>query len=144
LIFYGLAAPLSGRFVDRVGPLRVAAIGLLITAAGSGLAAASHSAWQLDLFLGVVSGVGTGLIGTVLGAAIANRWFLKNRSMVVGLFGALMSAGQLLFIPLLSAISLSQGWRTTTWCLAGTLAVAAGVAAPSIKRTQRPIALAVA
>ena len=99
LIFYGLAAPLSGKFVDRVGPRKVAALGLLITASGSALAAVSNSGWQLDLFLGVVSGIGTGLIGSVLGAAIANRWFVTNRSMVVGLFGALMSAGQLLFIP---------------------------------------------
>ena len=124
LIFYGLAAPLSGRFVDRVGPRRVATIGLLITAAGSALAAGSSSGWQLDLFLGVVSGIGTGLIGSVLGAAIANRWFATNRSMVVGLFGALMSGGQLLFIPLLSSISLSQGWRAATWWLAGLAAVA--------------------
>lgn len=124
LIFYGLAAPLSGRFVDRVGPRRVATIGLLITAVGSALAAVSNSGWQLDLFLGVVSGIGTGLIGSVLGAAIANRWFATNRSMVVGLFGGLMSAGQLLFIPLLSGIGLSHGWRTATWWLAGLAAAA--------------------
>jgi MFS family permease len=124
LIFYGLAAPLSGRFVDRVGPRKVAAMGLLITAAGSALAAASNSGWQLDLFLGVISGIGTGLIGSVLGAAIANRWFVTNRSMIVGLFGALMSAGQLLFIPLLSRVSLSYGWRTATWGLAGLAAAA--------------------
>ena len=124
LIFYGLAAPLSGRFVDRVGPRKVAAMGLLITAAGSALAATSNSGWHLDLFLGVVSGIGTGLIGSVLGAAIANRWFVTNRSMIVGLFGALMSAGQLLFIPLLSRVSLSYGWRTATWGLAGLAAAA--------------------
>ncbi len=124
LIFYGLAAPLSGRFVDRVGPRKVATLGLLVTAAGSALAAVANSGWQLDLFLGVVSGIGTGLIGSVLGAAIANRWFVTNRSMVVGLFGALMSAGQLLFIPLLSSISLSYGWRTATWGLAGLAAAA--------------------
>ena len=99
-------------------------MGLLITASGSALAAVSNSGWQLDLFLGVVSGIGTGLIGSVLGAAIANRWFVTNRSMVVGLFGALMSAGQLLFIPLLSSISLSYGWRTATWGLAGLAAAA--------------------
>jgi predicted MFS family arabinose efflux permease len=124
LIFYGLAAPLSGRFVDRVGPRKVATLGLLTTATGSALAAVSNSGWQLDLFLGIVSGIGTGLIGSVLGAAIANRWFVTNRSMVVGLFGALMSAGQLLFIPLLSSISLSNGWRTATWGLAGISAAA--------------------
>jgi predicted MFS family arabinose efflux permease len=35
-----------------------------------------------------------------------------------------MSAGQLLFIPLLSSISLSNGWRTATWGLAGISAAA--------------------
>ncbi|HEX9870267.1 MAG TPA: MFS transporter, partial [Candidatus Tectomicrobia bacterium] len=43
--------------------------------------------------------------------------------LVVGIFGATTSAGQLVFLPVLSALQLEVGWRqTSTW-----LAIAAGV-----------------
>ncbi|CAN5880848.1 hypothetical protein BH23ACT5_BH23ACT5_19770 [soil metagenome] len=50
----------------------------------------------------------------MLGAAVANRWFLERRGLVVGIFGATTSAGQLVFVPWLSSLSLGIGWRQTS------------------------------
>ena len=125
LILYGLAAPISGKLIDRYGPRLVATAGMLVTAVGMGLSALSRNALQLNLFFGILSGIGTGLIGSVLGATLANRWFVKRRGLVIGIFGAAVSAGQLLFLPVLATLTVSQGWRTTsTW-----LAVVVGLAA---------------
>jgi sugar phosphate permease len=58
------------------------------------------------------------MIGTVLGATVASRWFVAQRGLVTGIFGAAGSAGQLIFLPLLMQLVLSLGWRTTILILA--------------------------
>ena len=55
--------------------------------------------WQFFVLWGVVVGVGTGAVSSVLGATVATRWFRTHRGMVVGLFAAASSAGQLVFLP---------------------------------------------
>jgi predicted MFS family arabinose efflux permease len=71
------------------------------------------------VFFGFVSGLGTGLVASVLGPTVANRWFIKDRGLVVGIFGASVSAGQLIFFPILTTFAVTVGWRT------GALAMAA-------------------
>jgi predicted MFS family arabinose efflux permease len=118
LVFYGLSAPFSGKLIDRVGSRRVAAIGLVIVAVAMFLSATSTNAIQLSAFFGVLSGIGTGLLGSVLGATIASRWFVARRGLVIGIFGAATSAGQLVFLPLLASLSTELGWRRTSQWIA--------------------------
>jgi predicted MFS family arabinose efflux permease len=80
-------------------------------------------AWQLVLTWGVVSGVGSGCITNVLSAVIVNRWFVTNRGLVMGLFAASTSTGTLIFIPVLSAISLDHGWKPVVFCVALAMAL---------------------
>jgi predicted MFS family arabinose efflux permease len=79
-----------------------------------------QSVAELDLFWGLFSGLGTGVASAVLGAAVANRWFVARRGLVVGIFGAATSAGQLLFVPLLVALVETIGWRSSALVLGGT------------------------
>lgn len=46
---------------------------MVVIGGGMGLSALSRNALQLNLFFGVLSGIGTGLIGSVLGATLAIR-----------------------------------------------------------------------
>jgi sugar phosphate permease len=111
LVMFGLGAPLSGYLMDRSGPRRMALIGLVLMGLGMIPSAYLSQVWQLNLLWGLVAGLGTGLIGGVIGAAVANRWFIEQRGLVVGIFGASTSAGQLIFIPLLNAWAVGMGWR---------------------------------
>ena len=61
--------------------------------------------WQLVLLWGVVVGFGTGLTALVLGATVATRWFSARRGLVVGLLTASSATGQLVFLPLLAALT---------------------------------------
>lgn len=125
LLVFGLAAPLSGRLMDRFGPRRVAFAGLLLLALSFGLSILARSPLALHLSWGLLSGLGTGLVGSVLGATVATRWFVRQRGLVVGMFGAATSAGQLLFIPLLTRWAGQYGWAgSTLWVAAAALAVA--------------------
>lgn len=125
LLLLGLGGPLSGLLIDRYGVRRVVFGALLFAASGMGLSAAVTEVWQLVLLFGLMTGLGGGLLASSLGAVIANRWFEQRRGLVVGVLGASMSAGQLVFFPLLTAIAVVAGWRAAALCLAGLLAVIA-------------------
>lgn len=114
LLLFGLGAPLSGFLMDRHGPRRVASLGLLLVAVAFLASAFIHTEWQLYALWGVLSGLGTGLAGSVLGAAVAARWFQARRGLVTGIFGAATSAGQLMFIPLLTLAARGQDWRVAS------------------------------
>lgn len=119
LVMFGLGGPLSGALMDRFGPRRVTAAGLLVIAASFAGSAFIASVWQLHLVWGVLSGLGTGIVGSVLGATIANRWFVTQRGLVMGLFGAAGSAGQLVFLPVLTAMVGALGWRESAVVIGG-------------------------
>jgi sugar phosphate permease len=111
LIAYGLAGPISGRLMGSIGIKGVTVLSLALTA-GSLLAAIVVSdIWLLTLTFGLLAGLATGLVASVLGATVANRWFIQSRGLVVGVFGASVSAGQLVFFPLLTTLAVGVGWR---------------------------------
>ncbi len=124
LLLLGLGGPVSGVLIDRFGIRRLTVGALLLTAFGMGASSFSRELWQLVLLFGLVAGFGAGLVASSLGPVIANRWFLRGRGVVVGLFGASASAGQLVFFPLLTVIAISFGWREATLVLAVLLLVA--------------------
>jgi predicted MFS family arabinose efflux permease len=72
-----------------------------------------------------MTGLGAGLVSSSLGPIVANRWFSVRRGLVVGIFGAASSAGQLIFFPFLTQLAVTQGWRQAALVLAGILAVTA-------------------
>jgi MFS family permease len=111
LIVFGFAGPVSGWLMGRIGVKNVVLVSLALT--GVALLATSlvREIWQLTLLFGLLSGLGTGLVASVLGPTVAARWFVKDRGLVVGLFGASNSAGQLVFFPVLTAMSVAAGWR---------------------------------
>jgi len=111
LVLYGLAGPLGGALMDRYGPKRLMLAGLVLTTLSSIVTAASSALWQFTAVWGALGGLGTGVVAAVLGAAVANRWFVKRRGLAIGIFGAATSAGQLIFIPLLIWIVNGSGWR---------------------------------
>jgi sugar phosphate permease len=119
LLLFGLAAPLSGWLIDRFGPRLVMLGGIVLICASMAASARMTSLWQLNLFWGALSGIGTGVAGSVLGAAVATRWFVARRGLVIGIFGASTSAGQLIFVPLLAWLENAVGWRTSVMTLAG-------------------------
>src|SRR5919112_2646762 len=118
LLLYGLSGPVAGWLMDRFGPTRITVVGLALIGGSTLAGAAMTELWQLNLFWGVLSGVGTGIVAPVLGATVANRWFVERRGLVLGIFGAAASAGQLVSVPALMWLVVSVGWRGGTVYLA--------------------------
>ena len=123
LLLFGLVGPLTGWLLDRFGPRLVLLGGIALIVASMITSARMTELWQLNLFWGALSGIGTGIAGSVLGAAVASRWFVARRGLVIGMFGAATSAGQLVFVPLLAQLETLIGWRGSVLALAGVAAL---------------------
>src|SRR5688500_15816027 len=111
LLMYGLAGPISGRLMAAFGIRGVTIASLVVTAVALLASAFSREIWQLTIFFGLLAGLGSGLVASVLGPTVANRWFIRDRGLVVGVFGASVSAGQLIFFPFLTTLAVTVGWR---------------------------------
>jgi MFS family permease len=119
LLLYGLFGPFAAALMDRFGVRRVMLSSLGLVAAGVGLTTVMHASWQLVFLWGIVVGLGTGSIALVLGAYIANRWFVEQRGLVMGLLTASTATGQLIFLPTLASLVVSHGWRVAVSAVAG-------------------------
>jgi len=111
LVVYGLTAPFAAALMERVGIKRVVMAGLALTAIGSGLTVVMSAIWQLWLLWGLFIGVGTGVMALVFGSVVANRWFVKRRGLVMGIFSGGNACGQLIFLPLIVSLAHHPGWR---------------------------------
>jgi MFS family permease len=136
LVLFGLFAPFAGGLMERFGVRRVVLAALLTVSAGSGLTVFMREPWQLDLLWGVVVGVGTGSMASVLAAIVANRWFVRRRGLVLGALTAAGATGQLIFLPALAWLAVNVGWRASALLVAG--AALLGVPAVAFLMRERP------
>lgn len=111
MTLFGLTAPFAAALMDRFGvrPVLTAALGMI--AAGSALSVTMTTSWQLVLLWGVLVGTGTGAISMGFVATIATRWFEAQRGLVTGVLTAASATGQLIFLPVVAAVTTSHGWR---------------------------------
>src|SRR5256886_10879415 len=112
LILFGLTGPFAAALMDRFG-LRAVTVGALITvASGALLTTLMTSPWELYLLWGVVVGLGTGCMASVLAATVAGRWFVHRRGLVLGALTAAGATCQLIFLAGLGWLAQNRGWRS--------------------------------
>jgi len=111
IALYGLMGPFSAAVIARYGIRATVAGAMALIVGGILLATRLTALWQLWLTWGLMLGVGTGLTAIVLGATVANRWFVARRGLVVGLLTASSATGSLLFLPLAAWLAEHVGWR---------------------------------
>jgi MFS family permease len=112
VLLFGLTAPFAAALMERFTVRRVVMAALTTVSTGAFLTTFVNAPWQLVLTWGVIVGIGTGSMALVFAATIANRWFVKRRGLVVGALTAAAATGQLVFLPGLTALSESYGWKS--------------------------------
>lgn len=117
LLLLGASGPLAGRLADRWGPRRVVGASLLLLGAGSIGASFVQTLWQVYATTGLMMAIGSGGLGLATGSAVVARWFETRRGLVIGIAAGGMSAGQLIVIPLATALTVWFGWRTSFFSL---------------------------
>lgn len=111
IFLYGLIGPFAAALYQRFGLRRSMTVALGLISAGYGLSMGATQYWQFVVLWGGVVGAGSGMAATVLGAAVANRWFTARRGLVMGVLTASTATGQLVFLPSLAAAVTERGWR---------------------------------
>jgi predicted MFS family arabinose efflux permease len=111
IFIYGLVGPFSAALMERIGLRRTLLGALLIMSGATALSLLMTEAWHLIATWGVLSGIGSGAVATVLGATVVNRWFKTNRGLVMGLMSASAATGLLVFLPLLAWLAQQGGWQ---------------------------------
>ena len=142
LALFGLLGPFAAAMMNRFGVRRMVTIALLIILSGLVGSLFITTVWQLFIFWGLLTGIGTGLTALVLSATVATRWFVQRRGLVTGLLSASPATGQLIFLPSLAKITQSYGWRATILIACGGIVAAIVVVLLFMRNNPADVGLA--
>jgi MFS family permease len=118
ILLGGLVGPFGAALIQRIGMRRTVLSSLSLLAAGAAGAAFATHPWELYATWGVLVGIGSGAGMVGMATAVANRWFVARRGLVVGLLTASNASGQLVFLPLLASFAEHLGWQSVPWVVA--------------------------
>ena len=118
ILVYGFTAPFAAVAMARFGMKRIGLLALGLIASGILLTPIITEPWHLYATWGVVLGGGRSFDALVFGAQVAGNWFVKRRGLVTGVFSASYATGQLLFLPMISQVTETNGWRQASLILA--------------------------
>jgi MFS family permease len=114
ILLFGLVSPFAAALMEKFGIRKVVMLALATVSSGAFLTIFIQAPWQLTATWGVIVGVGTGSMALVFAATVANRWFVAKRGLVTGVLTAAAATGQLIFLPGLSHLALTYGWKSVS------------------------------
>lgn len=141
LLLYGLVGPFAAGLMEGIGVRRTMAISLAILAVGVSLTTQISQPWQLTMLWGVLVGCASGAISLSLSATVVARWFSRSRGLAMGILTAGTATGQLVFLPLLAAITESRGWQSATLLMAAAAAAMLPVVLLFVRDHPRDVGL---
>jgi sugar phosphate permease len=123
LALFGLMGPFAAAAMERYGLRRAVLTSLSVLAGAVALSSQMTQSWQLWLLWGFIVGGASGVTATAFGATVVSRWFMERRGFAMGLLAASTATGQLLFLPLLAAVTERWGWQPVVLIVAGAIAL---------------------
>jgi MFS family permease len=114
VLLFGLVSPFAAALMEKFGIRKVVMSALTTVSLGAFLTIFIQAPWQLIATWGVIVGVGTGSMALVFAATVANRWFVAKRGLVTGILTAASATGQLIFLPGLSHLADTYGWKSVS------------------------------
>lgn len=111
IFLYGLVGPFAAALMMSFGIRRTMVCGLALMSVSTFASLWMTEAWHYVLTWGVLAGIGSGAVASVLGAAIVNRWFATRQGLVMGLLSASTATGALVFLPVIAWLSRDGAWR---------------------------------
>lgn len=121
-LFWGLGLPVAGALADKYGSARIIMFGALVYAAGLFGMTIAEAPFMLNVFAGVLSGIGIAFSAFTLALASMVRVVgIEKRALVLGLGTAAGSFGQVVFSPMSQGFIEHSGWSTALTSLALTV-----------------------
>lgn len=114
LVLYGFMGPFAAALMERFPMRLVVSLALILISAGAFLTLVMNHPVHLYLTWGVMVGLGSGSMATVLAATVVSRWFVAKRGLAMGALTAASATGQLLFLPLIAKQASLHGWQAVS------------------------------
>jgi MFS family permease len=114
MLAFGLPSPIIGASIARFGPRVNIVFGNLLVVVGLAGMSIMREVWHLYLFYGILVGLGGGF-GTYMAlTTVVNNWFIRKRSLGMGLLISSGGLGGFAFPPLatwlISSFGLQMAW----------------------------------
>jgi MFS family permease len=117
ICLYGLVGPFAAALMQTVGIRRTMIGGLGLMAGATFASLWMTEPWQYIATWGVLSGIGSGAVASVMGAAVVNRWFATRQGLAMGALTASTATGALVFLPFMAWLSRAGAWQPVVWCV---------------------------
>ncbi len=127
MLCYGLAMPLAGYLIDRVGTRAVLLSGTAIVALAVAWTVTARGPLEFLLSFGVLLSLGLGFVSPVALTPVLSRWFTRNRGMALFFLSTGSMAGLAVMTPVFTVAIARFGWQST---LAGFAAAFVAIAVP--------------
>ena len=114
---YAFFVLLSGALVDRIGSRKTFLLGGAITLVGWVLLSTTESPWQLYLYYGVILALAVSMTHYVPIIATSRKWFIRRAGLVAGITASAWAVGNSIFLPVMTGLAASHGWRYTSLIL---------------------------
>ena len=123
MLCYGLAMPLAGYLVGRLGTRAVLLMGTAIVIASTIWTVMARTPITFLLSFGVLLSIGLAFTSPVALTPVISRWFTRQRGMALFFLSTGSMAGMALMTPLLTLSIERFDWQTTLLCFAVAFAV---------------------
>jgi MFS family permease len=114
LLTAGLASPLVALSIRKFGVRANIIVGNMVLAIGLASMSLVRELWQVYLFFGGLVGLGAGFGTYIACLLLANNWFVRKRSLAIGIVVAASGLGGFIFpiitTKLISALGLDATW----------------------------------
>lgn len=119
LIVAGLLGPVAGMTIARFGARKNIIFCNIIAVLGLLGMSQVKAIWQIYLFFSLMAGLGIAFGEFIPTSTVVNNWFIRRRSLAMGLLFASGGVGGFALPPLISWFISGLGWHRAWACLAG-------------------------
>jgi MFS family permease len=105
-----------GRLVDRFGSRVVLTVVTLALASVVLSMSGARSVMAIAILITLTRGLGQSAL-SVVSITIVGKWFVRRLSLAMAVYTVLLSVGFMIAFPLIGAMVITNGWRTTWWTI---------------------------
>ncbi len=125
IFIFAFSTMFSGRLQDKIGPKKVATIGIVFYSVGVILSSTATSLIQLYIYYGIIAGIGVGFV-YVCPLSTCVKWFPDKKGFITGIAVGSFGIGSLVFQSIIQNFISSIG-VSSTFLYLGTLYLILGL-----------------
>jgi MFS family permease len=137
ILAFGLPGPFFGYCVNKLGPRVSIILGNSLAVIATAFIFLANKTWHYYL-LYIIIGLGNGLGGYIACTTLVNNWFVKKRTLALGIFTSSAGFSGFIYPPIVTALIGGLGFRESWLALAGLVMVGVVILGGVVLIRNRP------